>query len=106
MMLQGMTLYADMMLCSGNIQQNCDLSLTVQENADISSCLSVMNTFSQEVEKCKSIPTSSGCSCWAALAGTADAVTACRDLGRAFVYNSREFFNYLKTLQHPIQKSR
>ena len=80
--------------------------MTGQENTDISSCLTVMNTFSQGVEKCKSIPTSSGCSCWAALAGTADAVTACRNVGRAFVLSSREFFNCLKKLQHPIQKSR
>ena len=80
-----MKLYADMTLCSGNIQEKCDLSLTAQENADISSYLSVMNTFSQVVEKCKSIPTSSGCSCWAALAGTVDAVTACKNVGRAFV---------------------
>ena len=78
-----MTLYAYMMLCSGNIQEKCDLSLTAQENADISSCLSVINTFSQGVEKCKSIPTSSGCSCWAVLAGTVDGVTACKNVGRA-----------------------
>ena len=74
--------------------------MTGQENTDISSCLTVMNTFSQGVEKCKSIPTSSGCSCWADLAGTADGVTACRNVGRAFVLNSREFVNDLKTLQH------
>ena len=80
-----MTLYADMTLCSGNIQEECDLSLTAQENADISRCLSVMNTFSQGVENCKGIPTSSGCSCWAALAGTADGVAACRNVGRALV---------------------
>ena len=95
-----MTLYADMTLCSGNIQEKCDLSLTGQENSDISSCLTVMNTFSQGVEKCESIPTNSGCSCWADLAGTADGVTACRNVGRAFVLNSREFVNDLKTLQH------
>ena len=80
-----MTLYADMTLCSGNIQEKCELSLTSQENADISGCLSVMNTFSQGVEKCRTVPTSFGCSCWADLAGTADGVTACRNVGRAFV---------------------
>ena len=79
-----MTLYADMTLCSANIQEKCDLSLTGQENADISNCLSVMNTFSQGVENCKSNPTSSGCSCWAAMTGTADGVTACRNVGRTF----------------------
>ena len=57
--------------------------MTGQENTDISSCLTVMNTFSQGVEKCKSIPTSSGCSCWAVLAGTVDGVTACKNVGRA-----------------------
>ena len=89
-----------MTMCSGNIEEKCDLSLTGQENDDFSSCLTVMNTFSQGVEKCESIPTNSGCSCWADLAGTADGVTACRNVGRAFVLNSREFVNDLKTLQH------